>query len=97
MPRQLAAHVILRDPDSGRVVAFGPEDDVPAWAVELITNPDVWADDVEEVATSVDDRPPTSGKGSGRDAWAAYAEASGVTVVEGMNREDIIAALPDPS
>lgn len=37
--------------------------------------------------------PPKSGSGSGRDAWAAYAEQQGVTVPEGATRDDIVAAL----
>jgi hypothetical protein len=39
--------------------------------------------------------PPKSGKGSGRDAWAEYAEALGVTVDHDANRDDIIAALAE--
>lgn len=34
-------HVVGPD---GAVHAFGPGDDVPAWAVTAITNPNVWAD-----------------------------------------------------
>lgn len=37
--------------------------------------------------------PPKSGAGSGRDAWAAYAEQRGVTVADGSSRDDIVAAL----
>ncbi|MEV0444009.1 hypothetical protein AB0I84_23795 [Streptomyces spectabilis] len=28
--------------ESGQAHVFGPADDVPAWAVELITNPKAW-------------------------------------------------------
>lgn len=38
-------------------------------------------------------RPPTSGAGSGRDAWAAYATEQGVTVTDDMDRGAIIAAV----
>lgn len=37
--------------------------------------------------------PPKSGAGSGRDAWAEYAAARGVTVPEGASRDDIVGAL----
>lgn len=41
MSRRLARTVIVRD-DVGTAVAFGPKDDVPEWAVPLITNPRAW-------------------------------------------------------
>ena len=49
----------------------------------------------EAVVTTgqADQPPPRSGKGSSKEAWAAYAQAKGVTVDEGMSREDIIAEL----
>lgn len=37
--------------------------------------------------------PPRKGKGSGRDAWAAYAETVDVVVEDDWSREDIIAAV----
>lgn len=37
--------------------------------------------------------PPRSGKGSGADAWAAYAAANGVPVAPDATRDDVIAAL----
>lgn len=44
MPR-LSANVALRDPQTDKVVVFGPDDDVPAWAAERIRNPKAWAAD----------------------------------------------------
>lgn len=38
---KLAAYVIIRD-EHGRVRAFGPDDDVPAWAAAKISNPAAW-------------------------------------------------------
>lgn len=38
-------------------------------------------------------RPPTSGAGSGRDAWAAYATSKNVAVTDDMSRDDIVAAV----
>jgi len=80
-----------------------------AWVEDAITNPDVWEDSAEdsprppdpgnsggvadaEKATG-DSPPPKVGKGSGQDAWVAYAKAHGVHPAEGDKREDIIAAL----
>jgi hypothetical protein len=98
-------HVVERD-DAGNEVnagTFGPDDKVPAWARKAITNPDVWADGVGDDVPDADDsalaggpeavRPPTSGAGSGRDAWAAYASDEGVTVTADMDRAAIIAAV----
>lgn len=45
------------------------------------------------VSPSSGDRPPTSGAGSGRDAWAAYAASQGVEVTDDMDRGAIIAAV----
>ena len=41
----------------------------------------------------VGEMPPMNGKGSGRDAWHAYAKANGFddAVLEGMSRDDIAA------
>jgi hypothetical protein len=41
---RLAAYVYLTDPDDGSTVGFGPDDEVPAWAVEQVSNPDAWAE-----------------------------------------------------
>lgn len=41
--QQLSCTVTVHDAD-GAPHAFGPGDDVPKWAREAITNPDVWAD-----------------------------------------------------
>jgi hypothetical protein len=37
--------------------------------------------------------PPKRGAGSGKEAWAAYAESKGVAVTDGMSRDDIIEAV----
>jgi hypothetical protein len=46
----------------------------------------------DESGASGGEAPPKGGPGSGRDAWAAYAEANDVDVTDEMNRDDIIAA-----
>ncbi|OZD74889.1 hypothetical protein CH273_25725 [Rhodococcus sp. 05-339-2] len=40
---RLAVFVHVAD-KNGDIHAFGPDDDVPAWAVKSITNPGVWAE-----------------------------------------------------
>lgn len=79
---------------------YGPDDEVPAAVAKQITNPDVWAEGSEDDATADEavpavpgERPPTSGAGSGRDAWEAYARSQGVEVTEDMNRDAIVAAV----
>jgi hypothetical protein len=71
----------------------------PAAIAEQITNPGAW-DGADLEATSAgdatsspaDDQPPRSGRGSGKDAWAAFA-AGKVDVAEDAPAKDIIAAL----
>ena len=43
MTRRLARHVHVRN-ESGVFHVFGPDDDVPSWAVDKISNPAAWAD-----------------------------------------------------
>lgn len=40
---RLASIVHVRD-EKGESYAFGPDDEVPAWAESLITNPKAWAE-----------------------------------------------------
>lgn len=97
---RLNTFVHVRD-EHGHTHVFGPDENVPAWAEEAITNPKVWAEApagdprAAEPKGSLADEPPRSGKGSGRDAWAAYAAARGVDVPDGAGREDIISALAE--
>lgn len=96
MGRRLVATVILPDPEGGHPRVFSPGDDVPEWAADRITNPAAWAsDDPESTQPVGSERPPMSGKGSGRNAWAAYAETIGVAVDADMTREDIAAAVEE--
>ena len=41
-PRRLAAYVHLTHPVTGERLVYGPDDEVPDWAQELITNPKAW-------------------------------------------------------
>lgn len=109
MPRlRTTVHVVDNE---GRTRAFGPGEELPDWAAEQITNPDVWEGELpahldeegnvqERVATRVEPQaemaePPRAGKGSGRDAWAAYASHRGVDVADDASRDDIVNALAE--
>lgn len=48
---RLAAFVHVTD-KNGEVHAFGPDDDVPAWAVKLIGNPGAWEEAPESAKAS---------------------------------------------
>ena len=41
--KRLVSFVHVSDPENGPAV-FGPDDDVPAWASKLITNPKAWGE-----------------------------------------------------
>lgn len=100
----LTTFVHVHRPDGS--VVFGPGDDVPAWAREQITRPDVWDDvDPGEASDSAPDtgdeesddgavqEPPRAGRGSGVDAWRAFAAAKEVEVPEDASRDDIVELL----
>ncbi|WP_125512874.1 hypothetical protein [Streptomyces sp. WAC 01529] len=99
--KQLAEYVHVRDL-AGRTVVFGPGDDVPTWARKQIANPKAWgaaepADsshaELPSPAGAGDvEAPPRSGKGSGVEAWRAFAERKGVDVDQGASAKDVIAA-----
>ncbi|MGA5489566.1 hypothetical protein ACPCK1_17640 [Streptomyces pseudogriseolus] len=94
MTRRLIAYVHV----DGK--AYGPDSDVPADVAKRI-GAHAWtdADSPAEVPTptgagggSGDEAPPRSGRGSGVEAWRAYAEQHDVEVAADASREDIIAA-----
>lgn len=69
---------------------FGPDDDLPSWAEDAITNPAAFADDSD---TAGDGPPPKSGRGSGVEAWKSYAATHDVDVPDDASKDDVIAAL----
>jgi hypothetical protein len=81
-------------------VAFGPGDDVPEWAARKM-GAHVFPDGKHpypDEATAESERepgaiPPKGGAGSGRDAWAAYANDVEVDIAAGATRDEIIAAI----
>lgn len=82
-------HVVELEDDGaiGRSGTFGPNDELPDWAIAAITNANVWADPPERAAT---DRP--RGNAS-RETWADYAADREITVTPEMGRDEIIAAV----
>lgn len=92
--------------ERGTPEVFGPDDELPDWAVRQM-GPHLFEDGKHptgdypgaEVRSRADtDRepgaiPPKGGPGSGRDAWASYANDVDVDVPSGASRDDIIAAL----
>lgn len=76
---------------------YGPDDDVPADIAKEITNPKAWGEGSTDAAGTAasDGPPPRSGKGSGIDAWTAYAASFDppVEVADDASRDDVIAAI----
>lgn len=79
-------------------VAYGPTDQVPPKVAKKIGD-HAWTDGADEVLVNDPggsggdvEAPPRSGRGSGIDAWRAFAEQHDVEVAADASREDIIAA-----
>jgi len=88
-------HVHLKN-DGGDVTEtqiYGPDDNVPADVASQIGD-HCWAESPTASDDDEDDGPPPrSGRGSGRDKWAAYAEANGVEIDAEADRDAIIIAV----
>lgn len=82
-------HVVELEDDGavGRSGTFGPDDELPDWAVRAISNSDVWAQAPDRVAA---DRP--RGNAS-REVWFVYALDRDIEVNSEMSRDEIIAAV----
>lgn len=98
---KLTGNTVVRHPDTGRPVVLVDGQTVPEWASALITNPALLVPD-EAAATqdnpepSPDAPPPRAGRGSGRDAWAAYAAQITDTPVDSwavLGRDEVIDLL----
>lgn len=94
MGRRLVSYVHVFD-DAGEPHAFGPDDDVPQWALAKMGEHCFVQDDESDTDEDIEGEPPRSGKGSGAAAWAKFATANGVDVPEGASREEIIGLLTD--
>ena len=99
VPAWAAKQITNPDAWEGQDDATSPEpaEDAPAPAADLAAGPNGTSDGEpapEEDAPAVAP-PPKGGAGSGRDAWAAYAEAMGFDVEDDDTREAIIAGLEE--
>lgn len=86
-------HVHRRAADGSvaETVAFGPDDDLPDWAADEITNPAAWEGGVLPEPAEAESKVPTRRQGA--KVWAGYAKDNGVDVAEDAERDVIIAAL----
>lgn len=104
----LNSTVIVRD-DNFVSHVFLAGEEPPKWAVDKISNPDVWethsitkpsapaAQNALEV-DAVDEPvkiPPKAGRGSSAKAWAAYAAANGFAVESDATASEIREALQE--
>lgn len=106
MAPRLARTVWVAPPGKSQRMRLSAGSTPPEWAIPLITNRAAWAIPPvpQETVTEepVDDSdaqesgvPPRHGPGSGREAWAEYAESHSVEFDEDAPRADIIAAIDD--
>lgn len=101
MTRRLAAWVYVHRPDTGETVGFGPDDDVPGWAADLITNPAAWGAGSRWSIPAPLDPGPTDPRltmrrpkgNASREEWADYADALGVSYAQGATRNQIRDAM----
>lgn len=79
--------------ESGTPVLLEAGAEVPGWAVDQI-GPHLLDGPVQAAASPAGnaDAPPRAGAGSGREAWAEFAAAHGVTVGDDLSRNEIIEA-----
>ena len=82
---------VNEDGSHGRSGMFGPSDRLPDWAVNAISNPDVWAEaeakENPEPETVME--PPRGGPGSSAEAWAKFAKAVDLDVPDGASAKEI--------
>ncbi|MFJ9740819.1 hypothetical protein [Streptomyces sp. NPDC101166] len=102
MTARSAAHVYVTSKDGTRRAWLRPGDEVPSWAqldernVQGASSTGIEDSPSPETSGEVPE-PARSGRGSGADAWRAFAESKGVTVDSGMTRDEIIAACEQAS
>lgn len=97
MARKLTECVALRNPESGIIEVFGPDDAVPTWAALKITNPSVW--EGEDVPAPAVDGTAEAGEisrpygNANKAVWADYARGLNIEVPEDASKADIIALV----
>ncbi|WP_203822645.1 hypothetical protein [Paractinoplanes ferrugineus] len=81
-------------PAQGAVPVSEPAPDLPTRPAEPVAEPAPDEPD-EDVPADLPEPPPRAGKGSGLNAWRAFADATGVGYEPDADRGDIIAACVD--
>lgn len=76
---------------AGSPVSLLKGSEVPDWAKDQVG--DHLLEGGAEETADPDALPPTSGKGSGVQAWQEYADHKGIAYPEGATRDEIIAAV----
>lgn len=104
MGARLVSHVHVYD-DRGQPRAFGPDDEVPEWAARLMgahcfengEHPLAALEDGDgdgQPDREPGQEPPRSGKGSGRDAWVAFAHEKGLgQLAADASRDELVQRL----
>lgn len=88
----LTGNAVIRDPATGSPAVLLAGEEIPDWATGLVGD-HLIEGSAEAESEDADVLPPTSGKGSGVEAWQKYADAHGVAYQHGASRDDIIAAV----
>lgn len=94
--RRLAATVHLTNPETGGTEIFGPDDEVPDWAAEQITNDGAWASDGSP-GVGEEGGPPVPGRAQSareEEVRRASMEETGKTYGE-WKADDLRAELKD--
>lgn len=89
---KLNTYVHVHDVD-GVSHAFGPDDTLPEWAADLITNPDVW-EEAPEKSDESDELP----EGDIDDTWTVkqlkvYAKSEGIDLGDAKTKADILSKI----
>lgn len=99
--KYLNTNVYVTD-EEGASQVFGPGDTLPDWAIEQITNPNVWSDDPTAAAPKVNsqggnEQPNETGFGSGpfkgRSAGEIRGLANSLGLTDHNNKDEAIALL----
>ena len=94
----LIGNTVLTHPETGTPVSLLKGQEIPDWAEGLVGDHLMVGNGSDAAATASgtvtpDQKPPTSGKGSGLEAWQKYATDNGIAYPEDANRDEIIAAV----
>jgi hypothetical protein len=85
--KRLNTHVHIPHPETGAAVDFGPGDDLPEWAVDAITNPDVWDTGEDEA-----DDGPVPGPSQRRESRSGFTPEGDDDPLAGLSKTALLAA-----